>query len=353
MHKRTHFFFVLLSILFTKVEVDAQVICIYCEDKNDAYTPAAPNLLLNGSFEANDCSPGDYICPSSGSYNCDIPSWTVIDGGGSTYATILDNGYTIVPEGNEAVYLGNAFCKPCSQTNGDVSCLNFLECVVEGLPAGYPINTFEYGDVNGVSILQTVNGLTIGSIYVLEFWAGGEDGFTGGPGVFGVDLGFGYHMLSCEQTPPNPGIIGRRYLIEFKAISTSHTIKFTNWGHVSPTSTELILDDVKLYTIENASPDVEVCLTGYVPIPVDIFSIPNVFSPNDDDINETFEIHYSGDAPYTLEILNRWGERMFMSEDKTKHWDGTFDGKEAAEGTYFYKLNIGNDSYSGFLNLVR
>src|SRR5581483_8065645 len=38
------------------------------------------------------------------------------------------------------------------------------------------------------------------------------------------------------------------YIVQFTATSTSHTIKFTNWGHISNSHTELILDHVRLFT---------------------------------------------------------------------------------------------------------
>jgi len=63
-----------------------------------------------------------------------------------------------------------------------------------------------------------------------------------------LDLGFGNIMLRDNPTHYS-GSYGTRYVIVFQAISSSHTIKFTNWGHISTQNTELVLDDVRLYSL--------------------------------------------------------------------------------------------------------
>lgn len=84
--------------------------------------------------------------------------------------------------------------------------------------------------------------------------------------------------------------------------------------------------------------------------------IPNIFTPNGDNINDLFEIKSSKLTFYHILITNRWGEPVFQSSDPTIHWDGSIDGKLASEGTYFYviKFLCNNDerSKSGFLELV-
>jgi gliding motility-associated-like protein len=57
-------------------------------------------------------------------------------------------------------------------------------------------------------------------------------------------------------------------------------------------------------------------------------------------------------------ILNRWQNEMFRITDFTTKWDGTVNGNEASEGTYFYKYTIvGKDgtTQSGqqFVELLR
>jgi gliding motility-associated-like protein len=91
--------------------------------------------------------------------------------------------------------------------------------------------------------------------------------------------------------------------------------------------------------------------------------IPNIFSPNGDDSNDTFGIWVNQELPMTAFIINRWGNTMETLESLTnntgytKIWDGYVDGKVATEGVYFYKIIIHftNESveYHGHLQLVR
>lgn len=83
----------------------------------------------------------------------------------------------------------------------------------------------------------------------------------------------------------------------------------------------------------------------------DLF-IPNVFSPNGDGVNDAFLVNYSGDQPFTLTILDRWGSSVYQNLQKNDGWDGTVNGQAAPAGVYYYSLRIGGKSYSGELTLM-
>jgi PKD repeat protein len=254
----------------------AQVVCIYCYDQNDSISANVNNLIQNGSFESSTCGGLGYFCPASVNYSCDLNFWTCTGGGTNTYAHNMDNSFSMVIHGTQAAYLGNYYCNPCSSTPDDTSCISDTACAVNTLPAGYPLNTAFYGGSTGLSLSQTVNGLTPGATYVLEFWAGGEGNSWPKPGLFGVDVGFGDTLLRNNQTRSNTTDVGTRYIVEFMAVATSHTIKFTNWGHICSDCTELILDDVRLYTLAELNPSVPQCLGIN---PVALFSAPNHICP--------------------------------------------------------------------------
>ena len=90
--------------------------------------------------------------------------------------------------------------------------------------------------------------------------------------------------------------------------------------------------------------------------------LPNAFSPNWDGKNDTYYpifeqgCHIAG---YGFSIFNRWGERVFYSEDPTAQWDGKFQGVNAEMGTYMYQLkyNIGANNkpqlMKGDVTLIR
>ncbi len=82
-----------------------------------------------------------------------------------------------------------------------------------------------------------------------------------------------------------------------------------------------------------------------VPIQRDPYSynVPNVFSPNDDGINDLFYLKKDAyDRCYdalNVRVYNRWGQIVFESEDAKFTWDGTDqNGAELSEGTYFVVL---------------
>jgi gliding motility-associated-like protein len=87
--------------------------------------------------------------------------------------------------------------------------------------------------------------------------------------------------------------------------------------------------------------------------------VPNVFSPNVDNANETWMVQTKNMSTIDLIILNRWGNVMAKIEDLNGGWDGkTPSGTDASDGTYFYKytakaLNGEEFSGHGFLTLVR
>ena len=70
--------------------------------------------------------------------------------------------------------------------------------------------------------------------------------------------------------------------------------------------------------------------------------VPNAFSPgNDDQKHNTFDVSiYSGvEFEFSITIYNRFGERIFYSQDHTNSWDGTYKNKAAPDGIYTYILN--------------
>ncbi|MGE0635049.1 MAG: gliding motility-associated C-terminal domain-containing protein [Bacteroidia bacterium] len=66
--------------------------------------------------------------------------------------------------------------------------------------------------------------------------------------------------------------------------------------------------------------------------------VPNVFTPNGDGFNDTFVIQYLPQLyPNSkLYIYNRWGKRVYKSDNYQNDWDG----EKHSEGTYFYVLYV-------------
>jgi gliding motility-associated-like protein len=97
-----------------------------------------------------------------------------------------------------------------------------------------------------------------------------------------------------------------------------------------------------------------------------IFYVPNTFTPDDDDYNQTFQpVFTSGFDPYdfSMWIYNRWGEIVFETHDATKGWDGSYGNNHEVnlvqDGTYTWKIEFKiskNDEhkwYAGHVNIIR
>lgn len=73
----------------------------------------------------------------------------------------------------------------------------------------------------------------------------------------------------------------------------------------------------------------------------DVF-LPNAFSPNNDGYNDEFRIRGNCIVTIDLKIYDRWGEKVFETNDPLMGWNGEFDGSPMNPGVFHY-------TYSGTL----
>lgn len=84
--------------------------------------------------------------------------------------------------------------------------------------------------------------------------------------------------------------------------------------------------------------------------------LSNVFSPNGDGINDTWEMPAIKYYPENIvEIFNRSGQLLFRSAGYEKSWDGKQNGKELPVGTYYYviRLTPADPPIGGSITLIR
>ncbi|MDC1186810.1 gliding motility-associated C-terminal domain-containing protein [Crocinitomicaceae bacterium] len=69
--------------------------------------------------------------------------------------------------------------------------------------------------------------------------------------------------------------------------------------------------------------------------------IPNLFSPNGDGFNETWQIPALASFPNNeVTVINREGQIVFNQFEYNGTWDGNYNGKPLPEATYYYLINI-------------
>jgi gliding motility-associated-like protein len=78
--------------------------------------------------------------------------------------------------------------------------------------------------------------------------------------------------------------------------------------------------------------------------------IPNAFTPNGDGINDVFIPRSLILKSMRLGIYNKWGNKVFETDDLTKSWDGNYKGEPVEPGTYGYFF-IGECSQGGKINI--
>lgn len=81
--------------------------------------------------------------------------------------------------------------------------------------------------------------------------------------------------------------------------------------------------------------------------------IPNVFTPNNDGLNDVFRIRYDRDKVDLdiLRIYNRYGELIFETQNVDQGWDGNFSGDLVNSGVYVYYLVA--DCYDGTSKIIK
>ena len=77
--------------------------------------------------------------------------------------------------------------------------------------------------------------------------------------------------------------------------------------------------------------------------------IPNSFTPNGDNDNETFYVHgVDKEEVKSLIIYNRWGEMIYQTNNNTP-----WDGKNCQKGVYSYSIRTHNQHFTGNVHLIK
>ena len=91
------------------------------------------------------------------------------------------------------------------------------------------------------------------------------------------------------------------------------------------------------------------------------FYIPNAFTPDGDGKNDVFMAFPNDNdiSHFSMQVSDRWGGRIFESDDISIGWDGTKNGKPCPVGVYVYRLTFrvegaaGEKVIAGTVALVR
>lgn len=80
--------------------------------------------------------------------------------------------------------------------------------------------------------------------------------------------------------------------------------------------------------------------------------VPSAFTPNGDGLNDIFKAKFNCTVTnYKLSVYNRWGKRIFVSDDVNKGWNGEFFQDKTLPGSYIYFIQY--KSFGGKPKIIK
>jgi len=125
------------------------------------------------------------------------------------------------------------------------------------------------------------------------------------------------------------------------------------------------VDNPTVYKLTLTSPnDCEtIAVSPEVNVIIPAYTIPNVFTPNGDNVNDFFNIAFVGIRDISLfikdfKVFNRWGQLVYDNETPATGWDGMVNGNPARADVYVYKITVEfpdgrREENSGEVTLIR
>jgi gliding motility-associated-like protein len=96
-------------------------------------------------------------------------------------------------------------------------------------------------------------------------------------------------------------------------------------------------------------------------VPDVLMYVPNSFTPDDDEHNQQWLYYIEGVdfENFQVEIFNRWGEVIWVSQDAKEPWSGNYNGTRVQPGTYIWRISYkekdsdGRKYHTGYINVLR
>lgn len=113
--------------------------------------------------------------------------------------------------------------------------------------------------------------------------------------------------------------------------------------------TDLILlpemDTVVNVNVNIVSPEGCVyALATDIPVSPPRVDVPNVFSPNEDGVNDFFDIVAEANRGFlrvtSFQVFNRWGQLIYDNDTPETGWDGRFNDQPQPVDVYFYQISV-------------
>lgn len=340
-----------------------------------------PDPVIDAGSDVVDCEGNQVVLTASGA------------GAGGTYTwdNGAVNGFPFVPPVGTTVYtVTGATSNGCTATD-------FLTVNVDAHPVVSFNVTQDQSCVPVEAVFENTSSSGINCIWVFDngqtvSGCGSVTQVFSHPGVYGASLYmespnscssmlYQDSLVIVDATPeasfiPKPAVFPiSNPVVNFENHSTGATSYIWDFGHLNSSSTETspsytYPEEEEGYVVTLVAISEGGCVDT-VQYSVNsqedlIFYIPNTFTPDGDEYNQTFSpVFTSGFDPYDYKLLifNRWGEIVFESNDSKVGWKGTYgtdsNGNICQEGMYTWKIEFKvliNDErkmYVGHVNLLK
>ena len=237
------------------------------------------------------------------------------------------------------------------ESSDDICELGYGEMLVAPI-SGSPPYSYDWANSNSTSALGTNLFTGLQTVVATDV-----NGCTGDFSYFignipPPEAEFSYYLDSCTfeltLTDETDGAIYSHWEIGTNLTSSQTTTSL----HLTP---GLAYPITLISSIEYCSDSVVQTVDLTLSSVLDRIKFPNVFTPNNDFINDYFTIKglkYCDKG--SLRIFNRWGEEVYYTlHPEEEPWNGKKQGLEVSEGAYFYVLDLTYTKLKGVLNLYR
>lgn len=160
---------------------------------------------------------------------------------------------------------------------------------------------------------------------------------------------------------PQPTIGGDLLLDEGESTELAIVPSFEQYlWSTGETTLSIVANDTGVYevTVTNAEGCTAATLVNVLRLAPYSMAIPNAFSPNNDDVNDVWQIHTLEPAAIMWQVYNRWGQKVADQIQNPSGWNGTFRGNECETGVYVFWVRVvfedGQErNLKGNLSLIR
>ncbi|SHN25270.1 gliding motility-associated C-terminal domain-containing protein [Mucilaginibacter sp. OK098] len=174
-------------------------------------------------------------------------------------------------------------------------------------------------------------------------------------------------IVTVNQNPVANGG-GNKNIFEGQSVKLSGTVKGDKISSILWSPATALDDPTSATPIANPTDDITYTMTVTsqscgisvsAPVFVKVYKkiiIPNTFSPNNDGINDQWNIEALFTYPESSTLVfDRYGKKVYQSIGYSKAWDGTYNGSALPEGTYYYVIDLKNNTpkLSGWVFIVR